>query len=214
MKTSRKKTTTATQEDVEKAVVLRNYPVGEKDLLVIIVGQSSGRLAIWSRGARSRNSKLAALSEPFTVASYALKKGVKYTHIRQGKIISDNRHIRDNTENYYGASVIAEIADKAIAGEESASEYFNLLSASLRMLENMEVHDVLELYALEFLKISGVLPERWADYRVHLQQKRHSRPHTSKEKSKKIEEIMRYMSSTLEIDVHSWQMYKTMFRPG
>jgi DNA repair protein RecO (recombination protein O) len=108
--------------------------LGEKDRILTLLSTDHGKLSAVARGARGAKSKLAAVSQPFTLARFLLAHGRSMEVVAQAEIENAHTHIALDLLKTAWASYLCELCD---AMPESLPEeaLFHLLSIALAALD-------------------------------------------------------------------------------
>jgi len=141
----------------DKAIVLNSTDYKENDKLVTLFTLEHGKIKARMRGVKKRGAKLAYASQLFCFADYILSKNGDYYTVINASQIDSFYDISNDLNDYYGASVILEVADTIIRQEEPNPEMFvNVLSA----LKTLEYYDknvmlVISKFLILSMKASG-----------------------------------------------------------
>lgn len=147
-------------ETTVRAIVLRRRDQGENDRSVTLLTAESGKVEAIAKGARKAGSRLAAVTEPLTVATLGLAAGRHRRFITQAQPESSFRGLRADYDRLAGGLALAELFAEIIPHEEPAPEAFALL---WRALDGLDRHDrplaVLVWAELRLMLLSGYLPD-------------------------------------------------------
>lgn len=89
-----------------EGIVIRTIPYGESNKIVTLLTQEAGKITVMARGAKKPRSKLAAVTQPFTLGSFLIRKGRGMGTLSQGEQIESMRFIREDLEATSYASYI------------------------------------------------------------------------------------------------------------
>lgn len=145
---------------VTKGIVLRETQTREADKILTVLTAERGKLTVIARGARRRNSKLAAASELLAFSELVLYEQRGWLMMSEGSTIELWRNIRLDVELLSLASYFAEMAE-AVAGEgEPAGETLSLLLNALYALDTLGKPPELvkAAFELKLLSLSGYEP--------------------------------------------------------
>ncbi len=144
---------------VTKGLVLRETQTKEADKILTVLTAEHGKLAVIARGARRKNSKIAAASQLLAYAELVLYEQRGWMMLDEASTLSLWDNVRLDVELLSLASYFAEMAE-AVTGEEPAGEILALLLNSLYALDTL--HKPPELvkaaYELKLLSLSGYEP--------------------------------------------------------
>lgn len=142
------------------ALVLRNRQLGEKDRIVSLLSREHGKIPTVAKGARRPGSRLAAPSQQFTFAQFALAKGRNFDIITQVAIHDTFYALHTNIIATACASCATELLERALSERHPEPALFDLLMETLRSLvagDNGEV--TLRWFELRAAALLGYQPE-------------------------------------------------------
>ena len=116
------------------AVVLRIRQLGEKDRIVSLLSREHGKIPTVAKGARRPGSRLAATTQPFTFAQFALARGRNFDIITQVVIHDTFYALHTNLLATACASCAMELLERALSERHAEPELFDLLMETLRAL--------------------------------------------------------------------------------
>lgn len=143
----------------DQGIVLRGYPFGEADKVVVLISPNHGKLRAVAKGIRKTKSRFGARLEPFTHVDLLLYEGRNLDTITQVSVIEAFPHLRLDLDRVLAAGTMVE-AIGAVAQEGAGSHrQFLLLQRGLRALEAGPVHpDLVAAFLLKLAAIVGVAP--------------------------------------------------------
>jgi len=144
------------------AIVLRVRPLGEKDRVLTLLSAEHGKLSAAARGARGPKSKLAAVSQPFTLARFLLAHGRSMEVVAQAEIENAHTHITLDLLKTAWASYLCELCD-AVPEAQPDEILFHLLSIALAALDASrstpaEVEATGRWFEARYLSLLGYAP--------------------------------------------------------
>ena len=144
---------------VTKGLVLRETQTKEADKILTVLTAEHGKLAVIARGARRRNSKIAAASELFAFSELVVYEQRGWYLLDEASTISLWDNLRRDVELLSLASYFAEMTE-AVTGEEPAGEALSLLLNALYALDTLgkPPEQVKAAFELKLLSISGYEP--------------------------------------------------------
>ena len=154
--------TAASATYLTRAIVLRVRPLGEKDRVLTLLSADHGKLSAAARGARGPKSKLAAVSQPFTLARFLLAHGRSMEIVAQAEIENAHTHIALDLLKTAWASYLCELSD-AVPEAQPDEILFHLLSIALAALDASpstpsEVETVGRWFEARYLSHLGYAP--------------------------------------------------------
>ncbi|MBE7002698.1 MAG: DNA repair protein RecO [Ruminococcaceae bacterium] len=144
---------------VTKGIVLRETQTKEADKILTVLTAEQGKLAVVARGARRKNSRIAAASELLAYSELVLFERNGWMMLDEASTLELWDNVRRDVEKLSLASYFAEMAE-AVTGEESAGETLSLLLNALYALDRLDKPQELvkAAYELKLLSISGYEP--------------------------------------------------------
>jgi DNA repair protein RecO (recombination protein O) len=143
----------------DQGIVLRGYPFGEADKVVVLLSPNHGKVRAVAKGIRKTKSRFGGRLEPFTHVDVLLYEGRNLDTITQVSVVEAYSHIRLDLDRVLAGGTMIEAVD-AVAQEGAGSHrQFLLLQRGLRALEAGPVHpDLLAAFLLKLAAIIGVAP--------------------------------------------------------
>lgn len=118
-----------------------------------------GKIDVIAKGARKAGSRLAGSSDPLVVAKFSLATGKKNIFITQTQPMSSFRGLRTDYERLSFALALCELYSAVVPWEEPFEEAYDLLTKSLKTLEDHEKPVVALVWnELQLLSLTGFLP--------------------------------------------------------
>ena len=142
-----------------QALVLRRRDLGENDALVVLLSRERGKLSVIARGVKRPQSKLAALTQPFTLARFHIAEGRHRGILNQGELEESFYSLRQDLWPMAYATYFCELVDRAVTGEEVPALVFDLLLVALHQLHHTEEAAALaHSFELRLLALLGYEP--------------------------------------------------------
>lgn len=143
----------------DQGIVLRGYPFGEADKVVVLLSPNHGKVRAVAKGVRKTKSRFGGRLEPFTHVDVLLYEGRNLDTITQVSVVEAYAHLRLDLDRVLAAGTMVEAID-AVAQEEAGSHrQFLLLQRGLRALETGPVHpDLVSAFLLKLAGLVGVAP--------------------------------------------------------
>jgi DNA repair protein RecO (recombination protein O) len=143
----------------DQGIVLRGYPFGEADRVVVIASPNSGKVRAVAKGVRKTKSRFGGRLEPFTHVDLVLYEGRNLDTITQVSVIEGFPALRSDLDRVLAAGTMVEAIDAVIQEKESALRAFLLLQRGLRVLEAGPRHpDLVASFLLKIADVVGVAP--------------------------------------------------------
>ncbi len=143
----------------DQGIVLRGFPFGEADRVVVILSPNHGKLRTVAKGVRKTKSRFGGRLEPFTHVDLVLYEGRNLDTITQVEIIEAFPALRSDLDRVLAAGTMVEAIDAVVQENESSLRPFLLLQRGLRTLESGAVHpDLLTAFLLGIADVVGIAP--------------------------------------------------------
>ena len=138
----------------DQGIVLRGYPFGEADRVVVIISPNHGQVRAVAKGVRRTRSRFGGRLEPLTHVDLVLYQGRNLATVTQAAVIEAFPRLRQDLDAVMVAGTMAEAVGKVVV-EEPSHRIFLLLLRGLRALE--EGAGGMDLLASFLLKLSGAI---------------------------------------------------------
>lgn len=143
----------------DQGIVLRGYPFGEADRVVVLLSPNHGKLRTVAKGVRKTTSRFGGRLEPFTHVDLVLYEGRNLDTITQVSIIEGFPRLRSDLGQVVSAGIMVEAADAVAQEQESSLRLFLLLQRGLRALEaGVSGRDLITSFLLKLAGVVGVAP--------------------------------------------------------
>ena len=143
----------------DQGIVLRSYPFGEADRVVVLLSPNTGKLRTVAKGIRKTKSRFGGRLEPFTHVDLVLYEGRNLDIITQVAVIEPYPRLRTNLDAVVAAGTMVEAADAVAQEDESSIRLFLLLQRGLRALDAGDTGtDLITSYLLKLADVVGVAP--------------------------------------------------------
>ena len=139
----------------DQGIVLRGYPFGEADRIVVLVSPNHGMVRAVAKGVRRTKSRFGGRLEPLTHVDLVLFQGRNLATITQVSIIEPFPRLRCDLDAVLVAGTMAEAIGKVIVEDEPSHRLFLLLQRGLQALE--QGAGGLDLVASFLLKLMDAL---------------------------------------------------------
>lgn len=143
----------------DQGIVLRSYPFGEADRVVVLLSPNSGKLRTVAKGVRKTKSRFGGRLEPFTHVDLVLYEGRNLDTITQVAVLEHFPRLRSDLDAVVAAGTMVETADAVAQEDEAAIRLFLLLQRGLKSLEaGQRSPDLVTSYLLKLADVVGVAP--------------------------------------------------------
>ncbi len=143
----------------DQGIVLRSYPFGEADRVVVLLSPNNGKIRTVAKGVRKTKSRFGGRLEPFTHVDLVLYEGRNLDTITQVAVLEPFPRLRADLDAVVAAGTMVEAADAVAQEEEAAIRLFLLLQRGLKTLEaGTRSPDLITSYLLKLADVVGVAP--------------------------------------------------------
>ncbi|MFO7292789.1 MAG: DNA repair protein RecO [Actinomycetes bacterium] len=143
----------------DQGIVLRSYPFGEADRVVVLLSPNRGKLRTVAKGVRKTTSRFGGRLEPFTHVDLVLYEGKNLDTITQVSIIEGFPRLRADLDRVVAAGSMVEAVDAVAQEDESSLRLFLLLQRGLRALDSGVVgRQLITSFLLKLADVVGVAP--------------------------------------------------------
>lgn len=143
----------------DQGIVLRSYPFGEADRVVVLLSPNRGKLRTVAKGVRKTKSRFGGRLEPFTHVDLIVYEGRHLDTITQATVIEPFAHLRLDLERVLAAGTMVEAVDVVAQEGENSNRLFLLLLRGLKALEQGATgRDLISSFLLKLAGVVGVEP--------------------------------------------------------
>jgi DNA repair protein RecO (recombination protein O) len=143
----------------DQGIVLRGYPFGEADRVVVLLSPNHGKIRTVAKGVRKTKSRFGGRLEPFTHVDLVLYEGRNLDTITQVAVLEPFPRLRADLDAVVTAGTMVEAADAVAQEDEAAIRLFLLLQRGLKTLEAGERSpDLITSFLLKLADVVGVAP--------------------------------------------------------
>ena len=145
---------------VTTGLVLRETETKETDKILTVLTPDLGRIPLIARGARRRNSPLAACSQLLAYSELTIYQRGAWRYVSEGSTIELFDGVRQDFELLSLASYFAELTESVVGEEQSAPEVLRLLLNALYALSTLKKDPALvkPVFELRLMALSGFEP--------------------------------------------------------
>lgn len=142
-----------------EGIVIRNTDYGETNKIVNLYTREWGKVGVMARGAKKTNSRLTAITQPFTYGYFLIQRGRGLGALQQGEMISSMRSIREDLFLTAYASYVIDLTDKCTEEKRPNPFLFELLLQTLQyMNEGYDLDILVNIYEMKMLNLLGLYP--------------------------------------------------------
>ncbi len=141
-----------------EGVVLRRRNLGEADRLVTVLTRDRGKLTVAARGARRPLSRLGGRLEPGVRFRALVAEGRTLDLISQVEVLDARVALQRDLDRMGVASVVLELADRALADRHPHPDVYRLLLQALDLVERSPAGPAWPWFAARLLVATGHRP--------------------------------------------------------
>jgi DNA repair protein RecO (recombination protein O) len=143
----------------DQGIVLRGYPFGESDRIVVLLSPNHGKLRTVAKGVRKTKSRFGGRLEPMTHVDVVLYEGRNLDTITQVSVINGFPNVRNDLDRVLAAGTMIEVVDAVVQEDEPSHRMFLLLERGLTVLDHDQPHlDLVTAFLIKAAEIVGVEP--------------------------------------------------------
>lgn len=143
----------------DSGIVLRSYPFGEADKIVVLLSPLHGKLRTVAKGVRKTKSRFGARLESFMEVDVVLYEGRNLDLITQAELRTAFPALRGDLAAVSAASTMAEVVDAVAQENEPSIALYELFRNGLAALDAGSTStDVLTAFLLQLLRVQGLAP--------------------------------------------------------
>jgi DNA repair protein RecO (recombination protein O) len=143
----------------DQGIVLRSFPFGEADRVVVLLSPNRGKLRTVAKGVRKTKSRFGGRLEPFTHVDLVVYEGRNLETITQVSVIEAFPDLRSDLDRVMAAVTMVESIDAVAQEGESSTRLFLLLQRGLKALEGgASGNDLISSFLLKLAGVVGLAP--------------------------------------------------------
>ena len=112
-------------------VVLRTYPLGESDRIVVVLGSDGRQTRAVAKGSRKGTSRLSGRMRPYVVAELLLATGRSLDIVSEAEVIDAPDSLSEDLDRGAAAGAISELAERLSTDGDLEPRIYELTVASL-----------------------------------------------------------------------------------
>ncbi|QVY60381.1 DNA repair protein RecO [Cytobacillus gottheilii] len=142
-----------------EGIVIRTANYGESNKIVTLYTREWGKVGMMARGAKKPNSRLSAVTQPFTYGYFLMQRGSGLGTMQQGEMISSMRSIKEDIFLTAYAAYIVELLDRSVEDRKPNPFLFELLFQSLNLInEGYDPDIIMNIFEMKMLNTLGLYP--------------------------------------------------------
>jgi DNA repair protein RecO (recombination protein O) len=145
-----------------EAVVMKGWKLGETSKILSLYTRDYGKIKVVAKGARSPKSKFKGCLEPLTYLRicYYDKRTRELQLLSHADLINSHRHIIGNVKKTTLGLAVIELLNRAVAGEESNPQIFELLVSVIQSINQGQgfLEAFLWFFESHFIELMGYRP--------------------------------------------------------
>ncbi|MFC5734145.1 DNA repair protein RecO [Cytobacillus gottheilii] len=142
-----------------EGIVIRTANYGESNKIVTLYTREWGKVGMMARGAKKPNSRLSAVTQPFTYGYFLMQRGSGLGTMQQGEMISSMRSIKEDIFLTAYAAYIVELLDRSVEDRKPNPFLFELLFQSLNLInEGYDPDIIMNIFEMKILNTLGLYP--------------------------------------------------------
>lgn len=141
-------------------MVLMATPVNDYDRRIVLLTKEFGKITAFSRGARRPNSKMLAVTNPFSFGCFKLYEGKNAYNLIDADISYYFEELRSDFEGAYLGMYFLEYADYYTRENNDDTEMLKLLFQSIRAIikPNLDNRLIRAVYEIKAVAVNGEYP--------------------------------------------------------
>lgn len=150
----------------DRAVVLRNYRLGEADRIVVMLGEQHGRIRGVAKGARRMRSRFGARLEPTAQVDVRLWRGrgdldtiTSAQTTDAGRSARENLSVRENLMQLSRAMAMLEAVERLALDRTPSEGLYDLLVRGLRSLYTHPSELSVAAFLWKLVQLEGIAPD-------------------------------------------------------
>lgn len=146
-----------------EGIVIKARAYGESNKIVTLMTREAGKVAVMARGAKKPRSRLAAVTQPFTIGSFMVMHTSGMGTLQQGEHLHMLRHVHTDIIATAYASFIVELIDRVVEEGQPQPYVYEVLSQALHAIEEEYDPEAISLFVewkmLPFIGVQPILHE-------------------------------------------------------
>ncbi len=143
----------------DQGIVLRSYPFGEADRIVVLLSPNNGKIRTVAKGVRKTKSRFGGRLETFSHVDLQLYEGRNLDTITAASLIDGHGNIRNDLDSVSAAGTMVEVVDAVAQEGESSLRMFLLLQRGLKTLDLAGAHpDLVTAFLIKAAAVIGLAP--------------------------------------------------------
>jgi DNA repair protein RecO (recombination protein O) len=143
----------------DTGVVLRTYPLGDADRIVVLLTADHGKVRAVAKGVRKTKSRFGGRLEPLSHVSLLVREGRSLDLVVQAETIDHFRAVREDLDRLTRGAALLEVCDQLAQEREPATRLYQMLVGALRTLAAGAPALLVPGFQLKVLANEGVEPQ-------------------------------------------------------
>lgn len=140
-------------------IVLKSLDYGESHQIIRVFSEQGGKLSLMARGSKKPRSRLRAVTEPLTEATFLFFQGSGIATLSQADVINPHSSLRTDLLATAYSAYWLDLLDQLSEEKESQPVLYRRLSQLLNLLEEKRDPEILtRIWELNLLTTSGYKP--------------------------------------------------------
>lgn len=142
-----------------EGIVIKTIDYGETNKIITLYTREWGKVGVMARGAKKPNSRLSAITQPFTYGYFLVQRSSGLGLLQQGDILNSLRTLKEDIFLTAYASFIMELTEKSTDEKKPNPFHFELLYQTLQyMNEGFDAEILMYIYEMKMLNTLGLYP--------------------------------------------------------
>lgn len=143
-----------------EGLTLKNFPLGEADLIVTLYTRDSGKLRVSAKGARRSTSKLVGHFEPLALVKLSLAQARNLDIVTQAQTVETFPDLKRDLKGITKGLYVAELVDGFGSEGNPNQALYYLAIETLRAIGQAPNSEwPIHYFELHLLEVSGLMPE-------------------------------------------------------
>lgn len=142
-----------------EGIVIKVRAYGESNKIVTLMTREAGKVAVMARGAKKPRSRLASVTQPFTIGAFMVMHTSGMGTLQQGEHMQTLRYVQQDIVATAYASFIVELVDRVVEEGQSQPYVYDVLYQALQAIEEEYDPEAISLFVeWKLLPFIGVQP--------------------------------------------------------
>lgn len=143
-----------------EALILKNFSLGEADLVVTLYTRDAGKVRVVAKGARRSTSKFVGHFEPLALVKLSLAQARNLDIVTQAQVVENFSDLKSSLEAISQGLYVAELVDGFGSEAHSNPGLYQLAIETLKAVAQAPGSEwPIRFFELHLLQVSGLMPE-------------------------------------------------------